>query len=229
MPTEEENTQYLYLILTHGGNPTVDWDAVSAAMDLKKGAVSKRWSRLKKSMEAGEAPSGSVYKFLWLCVKHSPRDKAPNWNEIAEKCGTTSGAASKRYSRMKQAFEAGGDPAASGSASSGAKTPAKATPKRLKGAAADSEGTPTPKRKRANAKKKEEEVKKGLEEDDTKQVQSAKKPKVIRKKTAVESKAADEGQADEDSSMSMAAPENSNPVKTEVEDDGEGDAVDVKE
>jgi hypothetical protein len=44
-------------------------------MDLKKGAVSKRWSRLKQSMEKGETPSGSVYTFLWLCVKHSTRDK----------------------------------------------------------------------------------------------------------------------------------------------------------
>jgi hypothetical protein len=44
-------------------------------MDLKKGAVTKRWSRLTKVMENGEAPSPSVYKFLWLCVKHSSRDK----------------------------------------------------------------------------------------------------------------------------------------------------------
>jgi hypothetical protein len=44
-------------------------------MDLKKGAASKRWSRLKASMEKGETPSGSAYKFLWICVKHSSRDK----------------------------------------------------------------------------------------------------------------------------------------------------------
>jgi hypothetical protein len=53
----------------------MDWDVIGNAMNLKKGAVSKRWSRLKKSMENGETPSGSVYKFLWLCVKHSARDK----------------------------------------------------------------------------------------------------------------------------------------------------------
>jgi hypothetical protein len=53
----------------------IDWDAVAEALDLKKGAVSKRWSRLKKSMDAGEAPGPSVYKFLWLCIKHSTRDK----------------------------------------------------------------------------------------------------------------------------------------------------------
>jgi hypothetical protein len=44
-------------------------------MDLKKGAVTKRWSRLKKAMENEEAPGPSVYKFLWLCVKHSSPNK----------------------------------------------------------------------------------------------------------------------------------------------------------
>jgi hypothetical protein len=44
-------------------------------MNLNKGAVTKRWSRLKQSMEKGETPSGSVYQFLWLCVKHAKRDK----------------------------------------------------------------------------------------------------------------------------------------------------------
>jgi hypothetical protein len=44
-------------------------------MDLKKGAVSKRWSRLKTSMDANQIPTASVYTFLWLCVKHSTRDK----------------------------------------------------------------------------------------------------------------------------------------------------------
>jgi hypothetical protein len=48
---------------------------VGAAMDLKKGAVTKRWSRLKTSMDANQTPSASVYKFLWLCVKHSTREK----------------------------------------------------------------------------------------------------------------------------------------------------------
>jgi hypothetical protein len=56
-------------------NTQIDWDAVGGAMDLKKGAVSKRWSRLKTSMEKGETPNGSAYKFLWICLKHSTRDK----------------------------------------------------------------------------------------------------------------------------------------------------------
>jgi hypothetical protein len=53
----------------------IDWDAIGAAMKLKKGAIMKRWSRLKKSMQDGQKPGGSVYQFLWLCVKHSKRDK----------------------------------------------------------------------------------------------------------------------------------------------------------
>jgi len=123
-------------------------------MELSKGAVSKRWSRLKKTMQAGDTPTGSVYNFLWLCVKHSKRDAAMDWKDIAEKCGTTSGAASKRYSRMKQAFE-NGDAAPGGSnpGSPVKNTPAKgkATP-RKKGTAA-----PIPKRKRAAPKKAESE------------------------------------------------------------------------
>lgn len=55
--------------------PQVDWDAVGEALELSRGAVNKRWSRLKKAMEKEEAPSGSTYPFLWLCVKHSIRDK----------------------------------------------------------------------------------------------------------------------------------------------------------
>ena len=89
MPTESENIQYLYLVLTNDGIPIVhamptmywyhadiqkiDWDAIAAAMNLSKGAVIKRWSRLRQSIDKGEAPSGSTYQFLWLCVKHSTR------------------------------------------------------------------------------------------------------------------------------------------------------------
>jgi hypothetical protein len=54
-------------------------------MNLKKGAVSKRWSRLKQSLEKGETPSGSVYTFLWLCLKHSSRDKVRNNDFTAHK------------------------------------------------------------------------------------------------------------------------------------------------
>lgn len=156
-------------------------------MDLNKGAVSKRWSRMKKSMEQGEAPTGSAYKFLWLCLKHSNRDKVSaycrcanasdfclhvltvkqgmNWAEIAEQCGTTAGAASKRYSRMKQAFEAGDAAPDSGNCSPAPKTPSKTTP-RKKTAAANGEGTPTPNRKRASPKKKAVNEAAGEEDDD---------------------------------------------------------------
>ncbi|EOA86904.1 hypothetical protein ACJQWK_08954 [Exserohilum turcicum] len=105
MPTEAENIQFLYLVLTYDNNPTIDWDAIGHVLNLNKGAVTKRWSRLKKAIDQGETPSASAYGFLWLCVKHSTRANAPNWEAIASKCDTTAGAASKRYSRMKKAFE----------------------------------------------------------------------------------------------------------------------------
>jgi len=151
-------------------------------MELNKGAVSKRWSRLKKAMEDSNPPGGSVYKFLWLCLKHSNRDKASthchfhlhvltiqqafDWAEIAAKCGTTPGAASKRYSRMKQAFDAGTDVMpGSKSASPAPKTPSKSTP-RKKAGATDGEATPTPKRKRASPKKKAVAEEEAAEDDD---------------------------------------------------------------
>ncbi|CAO2654916.1 Nn.00g116490.m01.CDS01 [Neocucurbitaria sp. VM-36] len=155
MPTEAENVQYLYLVLTSDGPPTIDWDAVGTALELKKGAVTKRWSRLKQSMEKGESPGGSTYQFLWLCVKHSTRDKAMNWTDIAAKCNTTAGAASKRYSRMKQAFEQ--DATLPGSSPAKPKTTPTPTPKKPKATASagdDVNATPTPKRKRASPKKK---------------------------------------------------------------------------
>ncbi|RYO45447.1 hypothetical protein AA0113_g10389 [Alternaria arborescens] len=108
MPSEVENINYLYLVLTNDGNPTIDWDAVSSALDLEKGAVTKRWSRLKQAMEKNDVPGGTPYQFLWLCVKHNTRAQPPNWNDIAAKANTTAGAASKRYSRMKKAFEENG-------------------------------------------------------------------------------------------------------------------------
>ncbi|KAF1919730.1 hypothetical protein BDU57DRAFT_441970 [Ampelomyces quisqualis] len=213
MPTETENVQYLYLILTHGGSPNIDWDAVGTALDLKKGAVSKRWSRLKKSMENGEKPAGSVYKFLWLCVKHGSRDKVPDWNEIAKQCGTTPGAASKRYSRMKQAFEAGDAAPENNPASPAPKTPSKTLRKKAQVNASDNEGTPTPKRKRASPKQKtiqeDEDVIKAEEheeDDDEEHMQTPKKPKVVRSKPASKSKIQNEAKAEHelDETMSIA-------------------------
>lgn len=88
-----------------------------------------------------------------------------NWTKIAEKCNTTSGAAAKRYSRMKQAFDQGAAPPGASASRSPAKntpTKAKTTPKSTprKSKAATSSGddqvaaTPTPKRKRATPLKK---------------------------------------------------------------------------
>jgi hypothetical protein len=48
---------------------------VGKALELKNGAVTKRWSRLKQAMNEGKTPGPSAYEFLWLLVKHSARDK----------------------------------------------------------------------------------------------------------------------------------------------------------
>lgn len=141
-----------------------------------------------------------------------------NWGEIADKCGTTAGAAAKRYSRMKQAFESGETAPESNPGSPAPKTPSKSTP-RKKTAAADGEATPTPKRKRPTPKKKtsnaepeddEENVKiqpeDGAEQEDEEgTVQTPKKPKPTPKAKA---KANDK----------TAAPKK--PVQVKNEDDG---------
>ncbi|KAH9874616.1 hypothetical protein IAQ61_003806 [Plenodomus lingam] len=166
MPTDSENIHFLYLILTHGGAPNINWAAVATAMDLKSGAVSKRWYRLKQSMDKGETPAASNYPFLWLCVKHDKREHQPNWPDIAHKCGTTPGAASKRYSRMKQAFEHNPPTPANdspGKSTSTVNKTSRATPKNNKRNLSPDSGnddedqvpaTPTPKRKRASSSKK---------------------------------------------------------------------------
>ncbi|KAF2248662.1 hypothetical protein BU26DRAFT_377441, partial [Trematosphaeria pertusa] len=177
MPTEGENVQYLYLVLTNGGPPQIDMVAVSKALDLSPGATSKRWSRLKQAMEQGKYPSAGSYGFLWLCVKHSTRDKTPDWHSIAKACGTTPGAASKRYSRMKQAFEKGDA------------TPSSTTPTKSKATTnGDTTPTTTTKRKRVSATKKASKdvgkYKPGDEEPDDDEDFTPSKPKRARAGTA---------------------------------------------
>ncbi|KAF2645281.1 hypothetical protein P280DRAFT_475841 [Massarina eburnea CBS 473.64] len=110
MPTEDENINFLYLVLTNSGPPTLDIPTISSALGLNNGATSKRWSRLRSAMEEGKNPGSTAYQFLWLAVKHSDREgKSLDWKDIAAKCNTTPGAAAKRYSRMKKAFEEGKD------------------------------------------------------------------------------------------------------------------------
>ncbi|KAF2816232.1 uncharacterized protein BDZ99DRAFT_566081 [Mytilinidion resinicola] len=111
MPSEDENIKFLYLILTINGPPNalINWDAVGSALNLKKGAVTKRWSRLQKAIKDGTNPGPSAHELLWLLVKHTSGEagKSFDWKVIAEACYTTPGAASKRFSRLKQAQAAG--------------------------------------------------------------------------------------------------------------------------
>ncbi|KAF3044025.1 hypothetical protein E8E12_006916 [Didymella heteroderae] len=157
---QDQNIQFLYSVLTVNGNPTVDWNPICVALNLDKGAVAKRWSRLKQAMDKQEKPAASNEELLWLMLEHSERRKGFDWQAIAEKCGSTKGAVSKRYSRMKLAFERGDAPPPStpskgknAAASTPKKTPAKG---KVKSDDDDDEATPTttPKRKRTPAKKK---------------------------------------------------------------------------
>ena len=53
----------------------IDFDAMSAELNLKKGATSMRWTRLKKAIEKGKPPGPAAHQFLWLAVKNSTRVK----------------------------------------------------------------------------------------------------------------------------------------------------------
>ncbi|KAH7398462.1 hypothetical protein BKA66DRAFT_546026 [Pyrenochaeta sp. MPI-SDFR-AT-0127] len=190
MPTEAENIQYLYLVLTSDGAPNIDWDAVGAALDLKKGAVSKRWSRLKLAMEKGEKPSSATYQFLWHCVQHNKRITTLDWDVIAKKCNTTPGAASKRYSRMKQAFEQdiAIQSTSPGSTTKIVTTKPKSNSKKARATtSSDDEVEPkrTPKRKRVSPKKKvvtneEQKIKPEAESDDTNASEDETNPKRVK-------------------------------------------------
>ncbi|KAH9882070.1 hypothetical protein J1614_001242 [Plenodomus biglobosus] len=56
--------------------------------------------------------------YLYLILTNDGPPTAITWADIAAKCGTTSGAASKRFSRMKQAFEKDGGMPSTGKATS---------------------------------------------------------------------------------------------------------------
>ncbi|CAI6276230.1 unnamed protein product [Periconia digitata] len=75
MPTTEDNINFLYLIITEDDSPALDMDTIATKLGLNKAAASKRWSRLKGAMNAGENPGPNAYKFLWLALKHSQRSK----------------------------------------------------------------------------------------------------------------------------------------------------------
>jgi hypothetical protein len=179
-----------------------------------------------------------------------------DWKDIAEKCGTTSGAASKRYSRMKQAFE-NGDAAPGGGSNPGSpvkNTPAKgkATPRKKKGAAASDDDTTSAataiaKRKRAAPKKAEsEEVEDDLEEDTKIKVDSeaedvdveaapTKKAKVAKPKAAAKPKATPKPKAapkakvkTEERDIPMSTIEDSAVVKDEPVGEDVDDSVERK-
>lgn len=49
----------------------VKWEPICEELDLEKGAATKRWSRLKQSVEKGEDLPGSAQQLLWLMLKNS--------------------------------------------------------------------------------------------------------------------------------------------------------------
>jgi hypothetical protein len=159
---------------------------------------------------------------MWLITT-----QAMDWNDIASKCGTTSGAASKRYSRMKQAFEAGGAPPAGNPASPASKA-----------AAVDGEATPTPKRKRAIKKKVasedevEAEIKSERDAEEDEDMHTPKKARITEPKATPTLKSKAKGKTNvkiDDADVPMMTTETATVVKDEVEDEAGDTFIDAKE
>ncbi len=68
----------------------IDMAALSKALNLNMGAVSKRWSRLKQAMDAGKHPGPTAYELLWKAIKYS---------RVKDKVSSTSNLASAHYGR----------------------------------------------------------------------------------------------------------------------------------
>ncbi|KAH7116073.1 hypothetical protein B0J11DRAFT_571812 [Dendryphion nanum] len=204
--SEHENTQYLYLVLTDGGAPSIDFNKVTQELDIKKGATTKRWSRIKIAMASGKNPGGSAYQFLWLCLKHSTRDKAYDWESIAKACNTTAGAASKKYSRLKIAFEKG-----------------EAAPSPVKIKSDPNKSSISRKRKRAPTSNKFDEDSDDSEEGGSRMKSKAKRTKVTDTKTATKSKfkATKEFKISEEEYGSKAVSDDSPEAKNNLELMGE--------
>ncbi|EKG13390.1 hypothetical protein MPH_09416 [Macrophomina phaseolina MS6] len=79
-------------------------------------------SRLKQAVKAGKE-TGLDVRFLWSCIQNSDM-KDIDFGAIGKELDLTSGAASKRWSRLKQALERGG---------TGATAPAKGADQAYKG------------------------------------------------------------------------------------------------
>lgn len=159
-----------------------------------------------------------------------------DWADIASKCNTTTGAASKRFSRMKQAFEADAAPPGASSPSSPVKnTPnkAKATPKRMK-ATTDNDNdistTPVPRlRKRASPTKKtptaveEQKFKADPDDDGSDEEQAPKRAKTAKVKVTPKPKPKANGAANKNKEADLLTPTTEATTFIKGEDDSEGD------
>lgn len=168
-----------------------------------------------------------------------------DWASIAKTCSTTKGAASKRYSRLKLAFERGdgppGSPAKDGTPkpkatpkSTPKSTPKKATPKStgwtpINASPEHAEDDAPPgssKRKRTAPKKKggEQAIKtepESEDEVDDAEAKEAKRPRVTKKKIAVKEEVVDDMLEIDSDALLTPCPEEGPLVKDEYQSEDE--------
>jgi hypothetical protein len=67
----------------------VKWEPICSELKLEKGAATKRWSRLKQSVEKGEDPPASAQQLLWLMLKNSDMGGEGKVSRLVAQCTGT--------------------------------------------------------------------------------------------------------------------------------------------
>ncbi|OJD40593.1 uncharacterized protein BKCO1_1000397 [Diplodia corticola] len=105
MPTDLENARLMLLCLQFSTATTFDYKKIGEECGISAGAASKRMSRLKKAIKEGKETNLDV-RYLWSCIRLSDMDNV-DFKAVGAELSLNPGAASKRWSRLKQALERG--------------------------------------------------------------------------------------------------------------------------
>ncbi|GME27260.1 putative mannan endo-alpha-mannosidase dcw1 [Neofusicoccum parvum] len=105
MPTELENAKFMFQVLQFSNATGFNYKVIGDACNISAGAANKRMSRLKQAVKAGKE-TGLDVRFLWSCIQNSDMGTI-NFQTLGAELNLSAGAASKRWSRLKQTLERG--------------------------------------------------------------------------------------------------------------------------
>ncbi|KAL1651955.1 hypothetical protein SLS58_000078 [Diplodia intermedia] len=147
MPSDLENAKLMFLCLQFSTATAFDYKKIGDECGVSAGAASKRMSRLKQAVKAGKEGAGLDVRYLWSCIQHSDMNNV-DFKAVGAELGLNPGAASKRWSRLKQALERG---------ETGSAAPANGAPGGKKGSADSNKKPPAGGRKRQNTEAADDE------------------------------------------------------------------------